>query len=259
MSVRSIAYNRHLHILDRLQDDGTVRVDDLSRDLNVSEVTVRRDLDYLNSKGLLLRTHGGANALPRAKDLQEESGFSEKGTINVQEKERIGLRCAGLIQPDDIVFLNSGSTTLYFVRSLTDKKVRIVTNNAALIGARLDPRVDVMYLGGEYREQSRSFVGEFAINAIRDIYSHHTVLGANGVSIERGLTTTVYQECAINQAMIENTHGDVVVVADHTKLGRVSNFVSAPIEAVDILITDSQCPPEFQAELESRGVTVILA
>jgi DeoR family transcriptional regulator, fructose operon transcriptional repressor len=259
MSIRSIAYNRHLHILDRLREEGSVRVEDLSRALNVSSVTVRRDLDYLNSQGMLLRTHGGADAVPHDKGAQQERGFAEKGMINVREKEKIGARCVELIQSDNIVFLNSGSTVLFVLHALASRRVRVVTNNAAVIESTLDPMVEVMYLGGEYREQSRSFVGEFAINAVRNIYSHLTILGTNGVSIERGLTTTVYQECAINQAMIENTHGKVVVVADHTKLGRVSNFVSAPIDAVDILITDAQCPADFRAEIEARGVAVIIA
>ena len=101
-------------------------------------------------------------------------------------------------------------------------------------------------------------MGEFALNTIRDIYSHYTVLGTNGISVERGITTTVYQECAINQAMIDNTHGKVVVIADHTKLGRVSNFVSAPLNVINILITDSLCPPEFRSDLESRGIEVLV-
>lgn len=259
MSIRSIAYNRHLHILDALKEQGVVRVEDLSRDLGVSGVTIRRDLDYLNSKGLLLRTHGGANAIAGREDILQESAFNEKGTINVPEKERIGARCAELIQNNDIVFLNSGSTALFFLQALSEKKVKVITNNAAAIQCSLDPRVEVMYLGGEYREQSRSFVGEFALNTIRDIYSHFTVLGTNGISIDRGITTTVYQECAINQAMIDNTHGQVLVIADHTKLGRVSNFVSAPLTVIHTLITDSLCPPEFRSALEARGINVIIA
>ncbi len=259
MSVRAIAYNRHLHILDALKEQGSVRVEDLSQDLGVSDVTIRRDLDYLNEKGLLLRTHGGANATPARKDFLQESGFAEKGTINVAEKQRIGEKCAELVRAHEIVFLNSGSTALFFLRAVHQQQVKVITNNAAAIQCTVDPAVEVMYLGGEYREQSRSFVGEFALNTIRDIYSHYTVLGTNGISIDRGITTTVYQECAINQAMIENTQGKVIVIADHTKLGRISNFVSAPLNAIDILITDTQCPAEFRSELESRGITVILA
>lgn len=258
MSVNSIAYNRHLTILDKLQEQGRVRVDELAGLLDVSAVTIRRDLDYLNEHGFLVRTHGGATAIKYRQTLQKEPGFSEKGVVNVQEKERIAERAVELIEPNDIVFLNSGSTALFFLKALRDKRVRVITNNAAAIEVELDLMVELLVLGGEYRERSRSFVGEFALNALRNIYSTHTILGTNGISIEQGLTTTVYQECNINQAMIENTHGSVIVLADHTKIQRVSNFVSAPIDAVDVLITDDQCPEEFADALRHRGTEVII-
>lgn len=258
MSVNSIAYNRHLTILDKLQEQGRVRVDELADLLDVSAVTIRRDLDYLNEHGFLVRTHGGAAAIKYRQTLQKERGFSEKGVDNVEEKERIARRAVEFIEANDIVFLNSGSTALFFLKALRDKRVRVITNNAAAIEVELDLTVELLVLGGEYRERSRSFVGEFALNALRNIYSTHTILGTNGISLEQGLTTTVYQECNINQAMIENTHGSVIVLADHTKVQRVSNFVSAPIDAVDILITDDQCPPEFGDALRERGIEVII-
>lgn len=259
MSVNSIAYNRHLSILDALQDRGRVRVDELAQMLNVSPVTIRRDLDYLNEHGFLVRTHGGATRLKYQQTLQSESEFAEKGEVNVEEKERIAEKATELIDPNDIVFVNSGSTVLFFLRALREKRVRVITNNAAAIEQKLDHTVELLVLGGEYRERSRSFIGEFALNALRNIYSTHTILGTNGISIDQGLTTTVYQECNINQSMIENTHGSVIVLADHTKLGKVSNFVSAPIDAVDILVTDERCPPEFARSLEERGIKVITA
>ncbi len=258
MSVGSIAYNRHLRILDRLKEQGSVRVEELSELLHVSQVTVRRDLDYLNSKGFLTRTHGGAAALQQKYEIQPESGFNEKDVSYVQEKQRIAVKCAEIIAEHEIIFVNSGTTVLFFLQALQEKHVRVITNNAAVIEKKLDPRMEVMILGGEYREQSRSFVGEFAYNSLKNIYSSHTILGTNGVSIERGLTTTVYQECSINQSMIQNTHGKVIVLADHSKLGRISNFVSASLEDIDMLITDD-CTETMHRELEAQGVQVILA
>lgn len=257
MSINSIAYNRHLSILDVLQERGRVRVDELADMLNVSPVTIRRDLDYLNENGFLIRTHGGAGRIKHRQTLQSESEFTEKGEENVDEKARIAEKATEFIEPNDILFLNSGSTALFFLRALRDKRVRVITNNAAATDCSLALTVELLVLGGEYRERSKSFVGEFALNALKNIYSTHTILGTNGISVDQGLTTTVYQECNINQAMIENTHGSVIVLADHTKLGVVSNFVSASIDAVDILVTDDQCPPEFAQSLEDRGIKVI--
>ncbi len=259
MSVGSIAYNRHLTILDKLGEQGRVRVDDLADLLEVSPVTIRRDLDYLNEKGFLVRTHGGATVVQHRQVMQVESRLADKGIVNVAEKERIALRAVELVAPNDIVFLNSGSTALWFLQFLRDKRTRIITNNAASIEIEIDPLVELLVLGGEYREQSRSFVGEFALNTIRHIHSNHTVLGTNGISLDKGLTTTVFQECNINQAMIENTQGSVIVIADHSKIHHVSNFVSAPIDAIDILVTDTQCPSDFVEEIKQRGIQVIIA
>lgn len=257
MSVSPIAYNRHLSILEHLEQTGRVRVDELAQNLNVSSVTIRRDLDYLNDQGHLVRTHGGAKLAKDGGPTQSERGFIDKGTINVPEKERIADRAAEMITSEDIVFLNSGSTALFFLRALRDRKIRVITNNAAAIECDLDPLVELLILGGEYREQSRSFVGEFALNTLRSIYSSHTILGTNGLSLEHGLTTTVYQECNINQAMIQNTHGKVIVLADNSKLGHVSNFVSAPLDAVDIIITDRAAPPDFVSGACDRDIEVV--
>lgn len=259
MSVSPIAHNRHVSILELLEQSGRVRVDELAEDLNVSSVTIRRDLDYLNEEGHLIRTHGGAKLVEASRTPQNERRFVDKGTINVPEKERIADRAAQLITSNDIVFLNSGSTALFFLRALRERTIRVITNNAAAIECDIDPLVELLILGGEYREQSRSFVGEFALNTLRSIYSSHTILGTNGLSLEHGLTTTVYQECNINQAMIQNTHGKVIVLADHSKLEHVSNFVSAPLDAIDILITDGAAPAEFVHGVQDRGIEVVTA
>jgi DeoR family transcriptional regulator, fructose operon transcriptional repressor len=259
MGSGSIANNRHVLILEFLHKSGIASVEVLSDKLNVSKVTIRRDLDSLNEKGLLIRTHGGACVSQDQEVLLKEREFTKKDVIHVNEKQRIALKTLELIEENEILFMNSGSTTLFFLRALTGLRVKVITNNAAAIETKLDPLVELMILGGEYRHQSRSFVGEFALNTLRDIYSNHTLLGTNGLSLERGLTTTVYQECSINQTMIENTHGKVIVLADHTKMGRISNFVSAPLKSVDIVITDDKCPDSFVSGLESQGIQVIIA
>jgi DeoR family fructose operon transcriptional repressor len=255
----SIASNRHVMILEMLHRNGTATVDQLSDMLGVSKVTVRRDLDQLDAKGMLVRTHGGATGLHEQDLVLKENEFSTKGTANVREKQRIALTCLELIEDNETLFLNSGSTTLCILQALADRHMKIVTNNAASIDVPFGHGIELLVLGGEYRRQSRSFVGEFALRAIKDIYSNHTILGTNGLSLERGLTTTVHQECSINQAMIANTHGKVIVLADHTKLGTVANFVSAPLGSIDILITDEGCPDSFKSGLEERGVEVIIA
>lgn len=259
MTRKSIAYNRHTRILDILNKKGIVHVDELSESLNVSPVTVRRDLDFLNEKGYLVRTHGGASIATSSNDALHEDKFVEKDVINIVEKKRIADKAAELISDDEILFMNSGSTVLFFLSALRKKRIRVITNNAAAMRYEHDPLIELIILGGMYREQSQSFVGEFALNAIHNIYSTTTILGTNGINIERGLTTSVYQECTINQAMIENTHGSVIVLADFSKMDKVSNFVSSPLSSVDLVVTDSRCPEVYKKRLEDAGIKVVVA
>jgi DeoR family fructose operon transcriptional repressor len=258
MASSSIVYDRQMRILEILREQGIVRVEELSGELAVSPVTVRRDLDFLYKKGFLVRNHGGASPVGLQSDIFPERKLAEKGILNIAEKSRIAERAAELILDEEILFMNSGSTVLFFLRALKRKKIKVITNNAAAIGYPRDPLVELMILGGEYRDQSQSLVGEFALNTIRDIYSNHTILGTNGLSLERGLTTSVYQECSINQAMIRNTHGKVIVLADSTKLGKISNFVSSSLSSVQVLVTDDKCPEDFRRKLEDQGIQVLI-
>ena len=247
-----------MRIMELLKARGMVSVDELSLDLDVSAVTIRRDLEALDNKGLLTRTHGGATVLRTLSQALPERRFHEKDVLNVIEKRRIAEKAMDLIKEDEIIFMNSGSTVLFFLRAL-NKRVRIITNNAAALECERDSRVELMLLGGEYREQSRSLVGEIAQNIIHDIFSSHTVLGTNGLDLDKGLTTSAYQESSINRAMIRNTHGKVIVLADSSKLGHVSNFVSASLDSIDVVITDNACPQDILKGLEAQGIEVILA
>lgn len=259
MSAKAISYNRHLKILDHLAHKGKVRVDELSEYLDVSPVTIRRDLDILDKKGLLSRTHGGAASIKAPIGIVPEKNFLEKGIINTEEKRRIAEKAVSLVADDEILYVNSGSTVLFFIEAIKGIRARIFTNNAQAISCKRDPQVELVILGGEYREQSQSFVGIMTLQVLQDINSTHTILGTNGISLDKGLTTSVIQECSINQNMIANTNGKVIVLADYSKIGRVSNFVSAPLEKIDILVTDSKCPPEMADQFRARGIEVIIA
>ncbi len=278
MASSSIVRNRRDRILGILERRRGVSVDELSEELSVSLVTVRRDLDFLDREGVLIRKHGGAQPATNLAatplmipfqnpveaetkpltDVLPETKLEEKDNVNMEEKARIAERAARMLRDGDIIFTNSGSTILSFIAAIGSTRVKVITNNAAAITLKRDPGMELIILGGAYREQSRSFVGEFALNTIKDIYSRYTFLGVNGLSLERGLMTSVYQECSINQAMIANTHEKVVVLADHSKMGKVSNFVSSPLSSVDMVITDDQCPDQLRMALERLGIEVLI-
>lgn len=247
---------RQKKILELLRERKSLSADELALEFGVSKITIRRDLDTLTGYKLLERTRGGAVSIS---GLRLEEFFEEKDHSAKREKSLIGKYAASLIADNSTVFLNAGSTTLEVVHHLRGKKVRLVTNNAACLGLGLDldPGIDLIILGGEYRPQSRSIVGDMTTADLSNVFSSVTILGITGISLKKGCTTAVQQEVGVNRGMIENSNGKVIVVADYTKLNCVSSFLTCPLSDVDTLITDWNAPVSFCKDLESSGLQVI--
>jgi DeoR family transcriptional regulator, fructose operon transcriptional repressor len=254
MRNNAISQKRQNRILEQLYTKEEVNVKELSSEFNVTPITIRRDLDTLSEKGLIDRVHGGAIM---TKKLRDEALFTEKGHRNIDEKTKIGEIAASLIKEDDTVFLNSGSTTLEIIKNLKGKHVRVITNNAAAINVERDAQVELFLVGGEYREASQSLIGDMAQETLSQVYSSCTILGVNGISKQFGLTSNVQQETSINRIMVERCHGSVIVVADSSKIGIVSNFSTASIDRVSVLITDDKINSDQISEFEQLGIKVI--
>ena len=250
----TVSNYRHKKILEMLYQRKSLSADELAAEFGVSKITIRRDLDALASDKFLERTRGGAVSVS---GLSFEEFFEEKDSSAKKEKSLIGRYVASLVAENETVFVNAGSTTLEVIRHLQGKKVRIVTNNAACLSLDLDPQQELILLGGDYRQQSKSLVGDLTIKSLRPIFSSVTVLGINGVSIKKGCTSAVHQETSVNKAMIENSSGKVIVVADHTKLNNVSSFLTCPLNRIDMIVTDWLAPPPFCEELEASGLCVV--
>ncbi len=232
-----------------------MRVSTLSEMLGVSEVTIRRDLEDLERRDLLERTHGGAILAQR---MAQEPSYVVAVSRNQAEKRRIGATAARLANAGDTVFLNGGTTTLEVFRGL-DPHVRVVTNHVGAAQEAADRDADLILVGGEYRSPSNSCVGEFATQTLRRIFATRAFIGAEGVSLRSGLTTPKAPEAEIARVMIEQTRGQVVVVADSSKVGTIADFSIAPIDAASVLVTDGGLDDEYRAELEAVGVRVLLA
>jgi DeoR family fructose operon transcriptional repressor len=245
---------RHKKILEMLYQHQSVSADELATEFGVSKITIRRDLDTLAGSKYLERTRGGAVSVS---GLRLEEFFEEKDHFAKREKSLIGRYVASLVSENETVFINAGSTTLEVIRHLLGKKVRVVTNNAACLSLDIDPLQELILLGGDYRIHSKSLVGNLTIAGLHNIFSSITVLGINGVSIKKGFTSAVNQETGVNKAMIENSSGKVIVVADHTKMNCVSSFLTCPLGDIDMLVTDWMAPVAFCEELEEQGLCVI--
>jgi len=246
---------RHRRIQELLRERRVVRVSVLSESMGVSEVTIRRDLEALERRGLLERTHGGAVATHW---MRSEPGYLEAISSNTDEKRAIGRAAAAMVEPGDALYLNGGTTTLEVFRHLQASGVKVVTNHVGIALEASERDVELLLLGGHYRAPSNSVVGPFATDALRRTHATKAFIGVEGIGIASGLTTPVAAEAEIAHLMIEQTHGIVIVVADRSKIGTVADFVIAPLDRVDVLVVDAGASSELQDQLAEAGVEVVV-
>jgi DeoR family fructose operon transcriptional repressor len=247
---------RHRRILEVVDERHAVRVTTLSELLAVSEVTIRRDLEDLENRGLLERTHGGATSTKR---LGVEPPYLEAVGRSAPEKLAVGRAAAELVRPGDTIFLNGGTTTLQVFRHLEVAGVRVITNHVGIAAEAADRDLELIVVGGEYRAPSNSCVGSFATQTLRGAFASRSLIGVEGLSIRSGLTTAAAPEAEIARVMIEQTHGPVIVVADSSKVGTIADFRIAPIEATTVLVTDAGLDDGYLDELAAVGVEVVIA
>lgn len=254
-----LAPQRHAFILERLQADGAVRVSELMRDLAVSDMTVRRDLEVLEAQGHLLKVHGGATLLRDS--AVHEPGFDTKRTLEHEAKLAIAHAAAALVEPGMAVAVSAGSTTYEVARLLAGvPRLTVVTNSV--------PAAEVLYHGGRsdqtiilsggVRTPSDALVGPFAVNALRSVNVDIVFLGVHGMHERAGFTTPNMLEAETNQALIE-TGGRLVVTADHTKWGVTGVSTIARLSRADTVITDPRIQTEARAILEAQVGELILA
>ncbi len=256
MAQTLIPVDRQARIQKLIGEKGIVRVSELSKLFGVTELTIRRDFDVLEKRGVLERTHGGAILRRR---LKVEPLYVEKNQKHRTQKEKIGIAVAKIIEPGDTLLINTGSTNTQVLRHLSGKNLRVVTSNANALVEVENPEIEVVLTGGLFRRQSNSLIGNFTHTLLKNVCGSKAIIGVDGVSIRFGLTTPIQEEAAVARLMIDQTLGPVIVVADSSKMGVVSNFVTAPIDKVNILVTDAGIKTGVKKELEEMGITVIIA
>jgi DeoR family transcriptional regulator, fructose operon transcriptional repressor len=246
---------------DRIQEylaiNKIARTVDLCRLLEASEATIRRDLEWLEHDGYLERTHGGAILSQR---MALEPEYQQRAIAFPEEKVSIGSLAASLIGKDEIVFVNSGTTTTQVVHHARgDLGISIFTNNLSGALEVVDPGLHFFVVGGEFQPRSNSLAGRFAIDNLAQIYADKAILGVDGISLKHGCTVPSNAEAEVVRQMIKQTRGEIIVVADHSKWGVVSNFQIAGIEEIDMLVTDGGFDQSAVDALEGRGVRLLIA
>lgn len=245
---------RHSRILSLLQQNGSISVTQLSELFKVSEVTIRKDLSYLEQQKKLYRTHGSAILIsPYISDRH----LSEKEKKNVAEKRAIGAAAAALISQDDSIIIASGTTMAFFAREIVPAGHLTVITAAVPVTQILSQSagIDVIQLGGIARSSSVSVVGPFAERMLGNFNCSKLFVGVDGIDIDFGLTTTNMLEASLNGAMI-NAAQKVIVLADSSKFGRRGLSKICDLEAVDRIITDTGIQPLYYERLRERGIEV---
>ena len=246
---------RHSIILELLREFGKVDVADLSSKLKVSAVTIRKDLDLLEEKKLLYRTHGGAIL---ADPYIATRKVSEKEKLRPEVKLRIGLKAVELLSPQDALIIASGTTVQAFARCIENMKLTVITSAMNVAMELLDkPDIEIIQLGGIIRHSSASAVSEYAIRMLDNFSCSKLFLGVDGIDPEYGLSTTHIQEACLNQAMIAAAT-KTIVLADSSKFGRRGFSKICNMSDIDWVITDSGISPKMLEAIEEQGVKVTI-
>lgn len=242
---------RRARIVAALEDQRAVRVPTLSEDLGVSEITIRRDLLLLEQEGVLERTYGGA--VTRKQRPAERQWEGAAGVQRVQ-KAGIAKAAAAMIEMRDTVFLGSGSTAAAIVRHLPlDIEARIVTHNLPAALQAHGPHIELVFLGGLYRPQIGAVEGSWSIDMLAQFNADKTFLGADCLDVGAGLTTSGLAVADLELAMIRRTRGEVVVLADSSKVGRVGAVVICPLDQIDVVVVDGGVDPAVCRQIERAG------
>lgn len=259
-AVQNGQQQRFHSILGGLQENGSVSVDDLSAQLGVSVVTIRRDLDLLEQQGVLRRTHGGAISIEPLfyEPFRNDRSFQAQVERLANEKRRIGRAAAALINHGETIAITPGTTTAEIIRGLPlDRKITVVTNTVN-IAMELSKRKDVSVFvtGGHLHGEWFSLIGPSATRSLDNMLIHTMFVGADGIDAHWGLSCLSPDEAELNATMISHSRRHVAVV-DHTKFGVVASWRICEAPIIQKLITDTGATDEMIAPFEALGIEVI--
>lgn len=245
---KEVVDKRRKKIMQEIQIKGTVNVDELSAKLNVTPLTIRRDLQYWEDMGAVERFYGGAKLVQNfvEHDIDPNEAY----------KHAIAKFAATFVDDGDTIFINTSSTALLVIKYIIRKRVTIITNNGKTIFCDHDPNVQIVMTGGELRFPKETMTGDFALNNLQRVKANKAFLGCSGFDSEVGMSTAILPEVIINESMISRCSGAAFILADATKINYVHQFVVAKPDSFAYLVTDTRVPAEQIEEFEEKGILV---
>jgi DeoR family transcriptional regulator of aga operon len=253
----AIINRRQEEILNELEKKGFVNVIDLCETLNVSTVTIRKDLNFLENQRLLHRTHGGASKQPI---YAFERNVNEKEGLQVEQKLQIAKEALKYINEYDYIILGSGSNIHYLSKIITGFQKLTVLTASLKVSLELskETNIETIQLGGDVRKSSNSVVGPIAESILSQFSCNKLFLGTDGLHLDFGLSTSNALEAHLNQAMIEVAE-KVIVLSDSTKMNVRGFGKICDLDKIDVLITDSGIDGDTKSKLEELGIEVVIA
>jgi DeoR family fructose operon transcriptional repressor len=247
--------DRHTALLDHLSETGTGSINELCGRFGVSEMTIRRDLSELEREGLLIRTHGGAKLMETA---FFEISFAAKTTQFVKEKKRIAECAAAMVRDGERIIIDSGTTTGHFARCLKERRITVVTNALNVATDLIDCRqIDLHFCGGSLRRGPVAAVGQVAAKFFESFRCDRLFLGVEGIDEAGTMTVPDIEEAQVKQSMMRSAR-EVVVLADHSKLGRNSLGVLDMLSSVTALITGEEADPSILSNLRQHTNVIVV-
>lgn len=247
---------RHKYILNILQKEGYVKVLDLAKQLDVTPVTVRKDLKMLEEKGLLYRTHGSASPVnPHPGDRT----VSEKEKIKPEEKRKIGEAATRLLKSNDSIIINSGSTICAFAEQIEPIEGLTIVSASLKATMILGEKnfINLIQLGGIFRKRSTSVIGSYAQAFLKEITCSKLFLGVDGIDIDFGITTSNIEEAELNKAMMD-VASKTIILADSSKFGRKGFGKICDIDKIDTIITDAGVSSSMVKKIEEQGIELMI-
>ncbi len=249
------ADERQKRIFDYLKKVEFASLEDLSTQLDVSVSTVRRDVSNLEESGKLKRTHGGARL---ANPESDEFAFKSRDTHQLSEKEAIGRAVANLINPNQTVIMDAGTTVFHAAKYLEAKTPHIITNSLPIANHfAANNQVEVIVSGGVIYPRLGVMVGPLAVTAFTEINADVAIMGAGGITLE-GISNSHVLLIDIQLAMLKAAQ-KVIFCIDHTKIGRQSLTRLCELDRIDALVTDAKAPKELLDSIRAAGVEVVVA
>jgi DeoR family transcriptional regulator of aga operon len=247
---------RQLQIVDLIAQKQRITVSEIASLFGVSEATARRDLESLADRHLVQRVHGGAITTPSA---PRELPLPTRANEQREEKMAIARFAASLIQDGETIFLGSGTTVHYLAEQLHERHLTVITNSLPVINTLAgEPHISLIVLGGSFRPEELSFIGHITEQALVEVRADRVFMGIRAIDLQHGLTNDYLPETLTDRAILR-IGKQVVILADHTKMGRIAGAFVAPLDAIHLLITDASTPASFLSALRDQGLRVEVA